>query len=139
MHYGRSDDEWDRLVQEGKQFLVEQAALQRTTTYTELNAVLVRRTGVKGFDFGLPSERAALGDLLERVVEDCFAETGGLLISALVQYLDANDAGSGFYVLARSKGFPVPAKASERQLFWAGHVGALHKHYVRPARRLRAE
>ncbi len=131
MRYGRSDDEWDRLVHEGKRFLVEQAALKRTTTYTEFNAVLVRRTGAKGFDFGLESERAALGDLLGQIAEDAFAETGGLLVSALVQYLDANDAGTGFYALARAKGLPVPAKSAERHLFWAGHVGALHEHYAR--------
>lgn len=134
MRYGRSDDEWDELVEAGKRFLVEQAALKRITTYTEFNATLARRTGVRGFDFALESERAALGDLLGQIVEESFAETGGLLISALVQYLGANDAGSGFYALARAKGLPVPTNAADRQLFWAGHVGALHRHYARPGR-----
>jgi hypothetical protein len=60
-----------------------------------------------------------------------FAETGGLLISALVQYLDTNDAGSGFYALVRGKGLPVPPAKDDRQFFWAGHVGELHKHYAR--------
>ncbi|MFD1152021.1 hypothetical protein [Saccharothrix hoggarensis] len=137
MPHGRSDDEWDRLVEEGKRFLVEQAALRRTTTYTELNAVLARRTDVRGFDFEQGSERAALGHLLGQIADDSFAETGGLLISALVQYIDANDAGSGFYALARAKGLPVPSNAGDRQLFWAGHVGALHRHYARPGPRRR--
>ncbi|MFJ6674963.1 hypothetical protein ACIQMJ_28005 [Actinosynnema sp. NPDC091369] len=134
MRYGRSDDEWDRLVEAGRAFLVEQAALRRTTSYTELNAVLARRTGVKGFDFDQGPERAALGELLGQIADDSFAETGGLLISALVQYVDTNDAGPGFYALARAKGLPVPTNAGDRQLFWAGHVGALHRHYARPAR-----
>ncbi|MEU7526948.1 hypothetical protein AB0A74_14550 [Saccharothrix sp. NPDC042600] len=134
MRYGRSDDEWLRLVEAGKAFLVEQAALRRTTTYTELNAVLVRRTGVRAFDFQHVSERAALGELLGQIVENTFVETGGLLLSALVQYLDANDAGSGFYALARAKGLPVPAGAADRQLFWAGHVQKLHQRYARPSR-----
>lgn len=134
MRYGRSDEEWTRLIEVGRAFLVEQAALQRTTSYTELNAVLVRRTGVKGFDFEQGPERAALGELLGQISDDSFTDTGGLLISALVQYVDANDAGPGFYALAKAKGLPVPVNAGDRQLFWAGHVGALHRHYARPAR-----
>ncbi|ACU35962.1 hypothetical protein KCV87_10095 [Actinosynnema pretiosum subsp. pretiosum] len=135
MRYGRSDDEWDTLAEEGRRFLVEQAELKRMTTYTEFNATIARRTGLRAFDFDAESERAALGDLLGQIAEGSFRETGGLLISALVQYLSSNDAGTGFYALARAKGLPVPGNAADRQLFWAGHVGALHKHYARPVAR----
>ena len=130
--YGRSAVEWARLTEVGMEFLVERARMGRTTSYTEFNAALVNRTGTAGFDFSLDTERAAVGELLGEISEQAFAETGGLLISALVQYLDANDAGSGFYVLARRKGFDVPPRA-DRVLFWAGHVKALHQHYGRKA------
>jgi hypothetical protein len=46
-----------------------------------------------GFDFDLDADRAAVGALLGQISESAAAETGGLLISALVQYLDTNDAG----------------------------------------------
>ena len=101
------------------------------TSYTELNAALINRAETAGFNFDLDADRAAIGELLGQISEDAFAETGGLLISALVQYLDANDAGPGFYTLARSKGMPVPAKVDDRQLFWAGHVAEVHEQYER--------
>ena len=87
------------------------------------------------FNFELDADRAAIGELLGQISEDAIAETGGLLISALVQYLDANDAGPGFYALARSKGLQVPTTTDDRQLFWASQVEALHKHYARLRRR----
>ena len=70
-----------------------------------------------------------------QISENAVTETGGLLISALAQYLDANDAGPGFYAFARSKGLPVPTTTDDRQLFWASHVAALHRHYAPPRRR----
>ncbi|MFI5612592.1 hypothetical protein [Amycolatopsis sp. NPDC051903] len=133
VRHGRDDDEWGRLAQAGRGFLVERAAMRRTTSYTEFNAALVNRTGSRGFDFALDGERAAMGFLLERISEDAFAASGGLLISALVQYLDSNDAGPGFYALARAKNFAVPRSIGDRQLFWADHVGKLHEHYARSA------
>lgn len=135
MPYGRSDEEWTTLAGATKAFLLERAALRLTTSYTELNTVLARRTHLARFDFDLDSERAALGELLGQVSEDTVVEAGGLLISALVQYLNANDAGPGFYVLARQRGLPVPGRLEDRQIFWAGHVGALHDLYAQTRRR----
>ena len=62
-----------------------------------------RRTGIRGFDFEQDSERAAIGHLLGLIVERN-RPTTGLLISALVQYLNTNDAGPGFYALAADLG-----------------------------------
>ena len=97
--YGRGDDEWDRLAETGLAFLIERARLKKMTTYTELNATLCRRTGLRGFDFEQEKERAAMGHLLGLIV-DRNHPTTTLMISALVQYLNANDAGPGFYALA---------------------------------------
>lgn len=49
--YGRTEAEWDRLTREGLRFLVERARLAQLTTYTEMNTVLNRRTGIREFDF----------------------------------------------------------------------------------------
>lgn len=135
MTYGRSDEDWATLVDAGKRFLVERARLRKTTSYTELNAALINRTGTAGFNFDLEVDRAAIGHLLGQISAESITETGGLLVSALVQCLDVNDAGPGFYALARSKGLDVPARAGDRQLFWAGHVDKLHKHYAERRRR----
>jgi hypothetical protein len=126
--YGRDDLDWDQLAQAGLEFLVERARLRKLTSYTELNATLVRRTGLPGFDFGRADERAAMGHLLYLIVELNRPETG-LMLSALVSYLDANDAGGGFYTYAQDLGL-LPRKASAQQKLelWAGQVKGLHEY-----------
>jgi hypothetical protein len=120
--YGRSDAEWDALQAAGWEFLRARAALERTTSYLEMNTVLARRTGVREFDFGLDGERRAIGELLGQLSEQSFARAG-LLISVLVQYLNANDAGPGFYELAQRKKLLRPrASQDDKLIFWGGHI-----------------
>jgi hypothetical protein len=127
--YGRSESEWDDLTENGRRFLVEQARMGRTTTYTELNQVLVQRTDLPGFDFDSESERAAIGHLLYRIVEAELPESGHM-ISAIVIYLNQNDAGPGFYTYAEQLGrLPPRASADERLAFWSSEVAAVHDHY----------
>lgn len=133
--YGRDDLAWDQLAQAGLEFLVERAQLGKLTSYTELNATLVRRTGLAGFDFNRADERAAMGHLLFLIVE-LNRPTTALMISALVSYLDANDAGSGFYGYAQDLGLlQRNASAMQKLEFWAGQVKALYEYYsaLRPA------
>lgn len=99
--YGRSDEEWDQLIQTGHAFLLERAKAKRTTSYTELNAVLRRRTNLREFDFEHAGERAAMGHLLGQIVARDREQHPGQMISALVIYLNENDAGTGFYQLAQ--------------------------------------
>jgi hypothetical protein len=66
--YGRGDLAWDELAQAGLEFLVERARLGKLTSYTELNATLVRRTGLSGFDFSRADERAAMSHLLYQLL-----------------------------------------------------------------------
>jgi hypothetical protein len=130
--YGRDDQDWDHLVRVGRDFLIERARLRRVTSYTELNATLVRRTGMMGFDFDHPDERAAMGHLLGLIVERDFPTTG-LMLSALVHYLDVNNAGPGFYHLATQLGLlPPNASARQKEQFWIQQVNAVHNHYARP-------
>jgi hypothetical protein len=127
--YGRDDETWQRLAKAGTEFLIERARLGKVTTYTEFNATLVRRTGIRGFDFERSDERAAMGHLLGLIVEKNYPATR-LMISALVHYLDANDAGPGFYALATQLGLLAhSASANEKWEFWVRQVTALHDCY----------
>ena len=127
--YGRSSADWSALTRAGLAFLVERAKLGRTTSYTELNSALARRTGVQPFDFSRADERAAMGHFLGLIVDETFPRTG-LMISAIVLYLDENDAGSGFYALATELGL-LPPRASRDQKFdfWADQVKSVYQHY----------
>jgi len=128
--YGRDEAQWDRLAETGLEFLVERARLRKLTSYTELNAALVHRTGLPGFDFGRADERAALGHLLYLIIERN-RPSSGLMISALVTYLDANDAGPGFYAYAQDLGLLARNASAQAKLeFWAGQVRKLHEYYA---------
>jgi len=132
--YGRSGSDWDQAVQAARTFLVEQSRLGRTTSYTELNAVLGNRTRFGTFDFDLEPERAALGHLLGLVVQ-ADRPTSGVMLSAIVVYLNGNDPGPGFYVLATELGLIGPdATDAEKLEFWTGELGRVHEHYGRPRR-----
>lgn len=134
-HAGRTDDEWDELVTQGRRFLVEQARLGRTTTYTELNAAIAQRSSTPSFDFSSAGERAATGQLLCAIVEQD-RPTSGVLISAIVLYLNENDAGSGFYSLAESYDLlATNSPGSAKEAFWAAEVARVHEHFRRKPRR----
>ena len=127
--YGRTEADWDQLAQEGRRYLEERGRLEKTTSYTEMNVVLAGRTGLRSFDFDRPDERAAMGYLLGRITADAFDEVGAML-SALVQYLDENDAGPGFFDLAKTMGLlRTGATADERLEFWTTQVAAVHQHF----------
>lgn len=132
--YGRTPAEWTTLVDGCIRFLREQAALGRTTNYTEVNQTLQRRHGARRFDFDLDSERAAMGHLLGLAVDEEYEATG-LMISSIVLYLNENDAGPGFFTKAAEVGLLAPnASPNERQAFWVEQVRAVHEHYRTPPR-----
>ena len=128
--HGRYEQEWDQLIQAGHQFLLERAKAQRTTSYTELNAVLRRRTGLREFDFSHAEERAAIGDLLGQIVARDQEQYPHQMISALVIYLNANDAGTGFYQLAQDLNLLTKKPSADHKLkFWSDQVKAVHGRY----------
>lgn len=136
--YGREDSEWDCLVDSGREFLVERAKLGKLTSYTELNVTLARRTGCRPFDFERADERAAMGHLLGLIVErdqQIAPSDPPLMLSALVNYLTANDAGSGFYQLAKElQLLPMSASKDEKDSFWIKQVRRLYeRHGARPS------
>jgi hypothetical protein len=123
--YGRTGAEREALEAAGWEFLVSQARLGRTTSYTEMNTVLSRRIGVREFDFDLDGERRAMGELLGQLSERSLGQAR-LLISVVVQYLNANDAGQGFYDLATRKHLLRARPSQDEKLtFWVLHVKAV--------------
>ncbi len=128
--FGRAHADWEQLAETGEAFLIERACLARLTSYTDMNAALEHRTGLRRFEFDLQAERAAMGHLLGMIVRRNRPVTG-LMISALVIYLDGNDAGTGFYRLAQDLGELRRGSltAGEREQFWIRQVKALYAHY----------
>jgi hypothetical protein len=126
---GRPGDDWDVMLEAGLAFLIERAKLRNLTTYTELNTVLQRRTGCRPFDFELDYDRAALGHLLGQIVHRNYPATG-LIISALVKYLNENNAGPGFYDMALHYGNLKRRTPAARYDFWVAEVGRVHDHYA---------
>jgi hypothetical protein len=132
--FDRSDDEWDAIVDETIAILQEQARLRRITSYSDLNSALARR-GHRPFDFAIQSDRTAMGAVLGDVVHRTIGNTG-VMLSAIVAYIDRNDAGPGFYSLAvQLRLLPNTATADDKLVFWSGQVAKVHDLYARPARR----
>lgn len=128
MKYGRSEDEWVELAAASRDFLIECAAEQRLTSYSELNVALVERTDHEPFDFSQASDRHAMGHLLFRVVD--LTKADEFMLSAVVVYVDGNDAGPGFYALAADLGLLArDASTAEREVFWTQQVAAIFNRY----------
>ncbi|MCI9872746.1 hypothetical protein [Arthrobacter humicola] len=70
-----------------------------------------------------------MGYLLGRVVDEDRKLNPSLMISSLVIYLKANDAGSGFYVKAREVG--LFKDGMDKDEFWIRQVKAAHERYGR--------
>ena len=99
-----------------------------------MNAVLAHRTGQPPWNFDLQADRAAMGELLGRLVDRSFAETkdrpgGGLMISALCMYLDQNNVGQGFYGKAALLGLIPTEHLSKhaKDAFWIGQMNGVRE------------
>lgn len=131
--YGRSDDEWDRIVEDAINFLTEQAQSKLVTNYRNLNAALARQGHVP-FDFGLERDRAAVGAVLGEAVCRTIGDSR-VMLSAIVSYTGQSDPGPGFYKLAVELGLlPNTATGDDKLAFWSRQVNAVHDRYARPAR-----
>lgn len=133
--HGRDEREWEKMIAAGREILVARAVLDRTTSYGEFAAALIRRTGCARFDFASGNGRASMAYLLERISEAAYAESGEWLLGAVVRHPGVEDGGPWFCRMAVAKGFLVPRTRGGRQLFWAAHVRELHEHYAGRRRR----
>ncbi|MFI5708997.1 hypothetical protein [Kribbella sp. NPDC051620] len=133
VRYGRDDETWDRMVEEGTLYLEDVARDADLTSYSALNAELVHGPGCRPFDFEQAADRAAVGYLLGRIVDHNYSRIG-LMLSALVRHIDANEAGPGFSQLAQQMNLldKNASRAAKRE-FWIGHVAQLHALYRGPS------
>ncbi len=121
------------MVDEAIAIIKDQARLRRITSYSDLNSALARR-GHRPFDFSNQSDRTAMGAILGDAVKRTIGDTG-VMLSAIVAYIDRNDAGPGFYNLATHLGLlPNTATADDKLVFWSSQVAKVHELYA-PARR----
>lgn len=138
MKFGRSDDEWESMVDDTVAILAGQARLKRIGSYSDLNTGLARR-GHVAFNFDLESDRAAVGHLLSDAVRQTIGDSK-VMLSAIVAYLNRNDAGPGFYKFAAELGLlPNTATSEDKLEFWSVQVAKVHERYARPARHRRAQ
>lgn len=126
MKYGRSDDEWDELLNAATDYLVEVAKSRGLTNYTDLSAELVNRTGYARFDYNLDRDQAAIGALLGEVTDGTLDDAGAML-SALVVQKATGDPGEGFYRFARKLGLLRPGV--EKFEFFQAQVALVHEKY----------
>ena len=126
------------MVEHAVAFLTDQARLKQIVSYSDLNSALARR-GHTPFNFEIESDCTAIGYLLGDATVQTVADTKTML-SAIVVYLNRNDAGPGFYKLAVELGLlPNTAKPEDKLEFWSVQVGKVHQKYARPARQRRSE
>lgn len=122
------------MVDDAVTILSDQARLKRILSYSDLNSALARR-GHAPFDFEGESDRTAVGYLLGEVVRQTIGDSG-VMLSAIVAYLNRNDAGPGFYKYATELGLlPSTASAEDKLDFWSRQVAKVHERYARPAHR----
>ena len=107
--------------------LREEAQSRRVTSYSDVNSALARRP----FDFAAQGDRTAMGAVLGDVIKRTIGETR-VMLSAIVAYIDRNDAGPGFYSLAVELGLlPNTATADDKLVFWSGQVQKAHELYAK--------
>lgn len=109
--YGRTSDEWEEMRDAAEKFLISVAEKAGMTDYSSLNRAISEQTGLKPFDYGLESERAAIGRMLGEISIKSNLNQG-VMLSALVTHRHSNDEGAGFYRLAAELG-RMPRKPTE--------------------------
>ncbi|GAB3530566.1 hypothetical protein [Arthrobacter monumenti] len=125
----RNDDlDWEPLVSAGYEFLKDVARSQTLSDYTAMNKFLREETGLPGFDFDTERGRGEIGRLLGIIVDRDQEERPGLMMSALVTQKGGSAPATGFYKLAKDKGWLKPG--DDRDEFWMGQVKALHKAFA---------
>lgn len=70
-----------------------------------------------------------MGALLGEIVDATYARIGAMA-SAIVLYLNENDAGTGFYKLAQEQGWLSRTASADQKLdFWIGQMNAVYAYY----------
>lgn len=129
--YGRTKDEWEEMRDTAESFLITVAEKASMTDYSSLNRAISEQTGLRPFDYGLESDRAAIGRMLGEISVKTNADHG-VMLSALVTHRGSNDEGAGFYKLAAELG-KMPRKPTKDEKLQAlvRLTKEVHLHYAR--------
>lgn len=133
----RTAEQFDELVDETCRFLADIARAKRLTSYTELNTVLAQRTGQPAFDFAQAAERSRIALVLRDACLREIEKGGRYMLTSIVTYLGANDAGPGFFALAVELGDkldrPLRERASKdaKLTFWVEQTQAVFDAYAK--------
>lgn len=131
----RTPEQWQELVDATTKSLTRTARLKRLSNYTDLNRDIAAQTGQTTFNFSSPEGRNAMGQILADVVEETYPDKG-VMLSALVPYVDSNRPGGGFYHLAANMGLlDKDASAEEKEAFWYSQVKKVYESYSRKSRK----
>lgn len=130
MPYGRTDLEWDELVEAGFTLLQQSAASRKELTYTDFSIELAEETGLPAFIF--PQDRQAIGTLLADISKRGIERHPHLLLSALVTARVSKMPGGGFFDLAKSTSLLSAGASRDEQItFFGRQLDGLHAEYSR--------
>jgi len=97
-----------------------------------MNNQLAAVTGQPRWNFEYAKDRAAMGDLLGRLVDRSYEETrdwpgGALMVSALVMFLGGNGVGKGFFSKAASLNLIASERVpqEEQDRFWVTQLNGV--------------
>jgi hypothetical protein len=131
MPHGRTDADWDLMMEAGRNIMVHTARRQAWVLYSDLNEEISEDAGTPPFDFSRDAERNALGTLLADIVKADLLHSR-FMLSSVVKLSAGDGPGEGFYSLGEHLGHLAPGASRERKFeFWAGQLKLTHDHYKR--------
>ncbi len=131
MPHGRSNEDWDRMMEAGRNIMVHTARRQAWILYSELNQQISQDAGTTPFDFSQDDDRNALGTLLADIVKADLLHSR-FMLSSVVKLAAGDGPGTDFYSLGEYLGHLEPGAAKERKFeFWAEQLALTHDHYKR--------
>jgi hypothetical protein len=131
MPHGRSDRDWDRMMEAGRNIMVHTARRQDWILYPDLNREISKDAGTPPFDLSRDADRNALGMLLADIVKADLLHSR-FMLSSVVKLSAEDGPGAGFYALGEHLGHLEPGAAKERKIeFWSEQLALTHDHYKR--------
>lgn len=132
MPHGRSDDEWERMMEVGRYLMVSTARSGGLIPYGEFNKALAEDADVAPFDLARDGERNALGTLLADIVKDD-PDRKKYMLSSVVALATLDGPGAGFYSLAEHLDHLEPgASAARKHDVWIEQTILTHARYKLP-------
>ncbi|WP_159803294.1 hypothetical protein [Arthrobacter zhaoguopingii] len=134
MPQGRSDEQWERMMEAGRYIMIRTAKRGSLIPYGEFNKALAEDAEVAPFDLSRDGERNALGALLADIVKDD-PDHKKYMLSSVVALATLDAPGKGFYSLAEHlEHLEAGANATRKHDVWVKQAELTHEHYRRTPR-----